>query len=264
MSDTKDEGQASLFDDAAAKAAADEQADKTPEPIPHTQEAADQEAAAKAEADKKPGERPENIPEKFWDAKTGTPRVDAMAKSYAELESKFRAGKHKAPEKYDLKPLEKAGIQIDDELLSEYQTWAKNSGISQDAFEQLSFKVAELVGAKQQKLSVDIAAEKAKLGPKADELLQSNWTWAQSMVRKGVWSGEHLEEFKIMAGTALGLDAIMRLRNYFGDQPIPTGVVAQEGAETHDDLMALIAKPEYKTDPALRAKAEKLAARLSR
>lgn len=35
--------------------------------------------------------RPEHIPEKFWDASTGTARVDEMAKAYAELE-KVRAG----------------------------------------------------------------------------------------------------------------------------------------------------------------------------
>jgi len=266
MSDTKEpeqETQASLFDDheAADKAAAD--AEKTPDTIAHRQDDADAQKAAEAEAQKKPAERPAGIPEKFWDAKKGEPRVEDMAKSYAELEAKFRAGKHKAPEKYDMKPLEKAGIQMDDELLNEYQTWAKNAGISQDNFEQLAFKVAELVGAKQEKFSVDLAAEKAKLGPKADDMLKSSWTWATSMVKKGVWSPQHLEEFKIMAGTALGLDALLRLRNYYGDQPLPTTVMPADGGETMDDLRALIAKPEYKTDPSLRAKAERIAERIA-
>lgn len=43
-----------------------------------------------------PGERPPHIPEKFWDPKTGRIRVDALLKSYLELERKL-AGMVPAP-----------------------------------------------------------------------------------------------------------------------------------------------------------------------
>ena len=45
-----------------------------------------------AKPDGKP-QRPEGVPEKFWDAEKGEVRVDAMAQSYAELESKLSAPK---------------------------------------------------------------------------------------------------------------------------------------------------------------------------
>ena len=34
-------------------------------------------------------QRPDELPEKFWDVEAGAPRVDAMAKSYAALESRL-------------------------------------------------------------------------------------------------------------------------------------------------------------------------------
>jgi hypothetical protein len=36
-------------------------------------------------------ERPEDVPEKFWDAEQGALRVDALLKSYRELEKKLSA-----------------------------------------------------------------------------------------------------------------------------------------------------------------------------
>lgn len=46
-------------------------------------------------------ERPEHIPEKFWDAEKGEVRVEAMAKSYAELE---KGGKPKDDAEPEVKP----------------------------------------------------------------------------------------------------------------------------------------------------------------
>lgn len=63
-----------------------EEADKS---IPHVAgDEANEETAAL--------ERPDYIPEKFW-SDTDGPDIENLAKSYKELESKFRAGKHKAP-----------------------------------------------------------------------------------------------------------------------------------------------------------------------
>jgi hypothetical protein len=50
-----------------------------------------------------PLERPDYYPAKFWDE--DGPDVEKLAKSYAELEKKFKSGKHKAPEQYDISSL---------------------------------------------------------------------------------------------------------------------------------------------------------------
>ncbi|MCB4823267.1 capsid assembly protein [Roseicella aerolata] len=60
------------------------------------------EEAAKPDAGK-PAPRPAEIPEKFWDAATGTLRVEALLKSYLELERRLsqragRPGPEAAPE----------------------------------------------------------------------------------------------------------------------------------------------------------------------
>lgn len=43
-------------------------------------------------SDEGPGTRPEDVPEKFWDQDNATVRVEAMAKSYRELERKLGGG----------------------------------------------------------------------------------------------------------------------------------------------------------------------------
>lgn len=40
-----------------------------------------------------PPQRPEYLPEKFWDAKTGQPNVEALAKSYTHVEAQFGKGR---------------------------------------------------------------------------------------------------------------------------------------------------------------------------
>ena len=82
-----------------------------------------------------PLERPEYYPAKFWDE--DGPDVEKLAKSYAELEKKFKSGKHKAPEQYDISSLADQGLDSDDPTVAVYQDWAKENGISQDAFEDL-------------------------------------------------------------------------------------------------------------------------------
>ena len=95
-----------------------------------------------AASDDEPLERPDYYPEKFWDE--DGPDVEKLAKSYAELEKKFKAGKHKAPEEYDVSSLADQGLDSDDPTVAVYQDWAKENGISQGAFEDLAGRVLAL------------------------------------------------------------------------------------------------------------------------
>lgn len=45
--------------------------------------------ATATSVDSPPVSRPDYLPEKFWDAEAGAPRIEEMARSYAELESAF-------------------------------------------------------------------------------------------------------------------------------------------------------------------------------
>ena len=210
-------------------------------------EATDDAPVATEEADA----RPEWLPEKF---KTG----EELAKSYEELQKKFSQGKHKAPDDYDQSVFTQAGIPEDDELYATYREWAKDNGISQDAFDQLAGKFIELAGAETEQAEINYQEEYKKLGPNADATIKSMTTWAQSLVSKGIWGQDDFDEFKIMGGTAQGIKALQKLRAYYGDKPIPIDVGPVDGAPSKDELQSMIGKPEYQTDPAYRAKVERL------
>ena len=49
--------------------------------------------------------RPADVPEKFWDDEVGAVRIDALVKSYLELERKLGSGRRE-PEPETLPPLE--------------------------------------------------------------------------------------------------------------------------------------------------------------
>lgn len=220
---------------------------------PNTQPA---EAQADSDTDE-PIDRPEWYPEKFWNDNDG-PDIENLVKSYNELQKKFSQGKHKAPDDYDTSMFADANIPEDDELFNTYRDWAKENGISQDAFEQLAGKFIEMAGSEAEMAQTSYQEEYKRLGNNADAVIKSMTDWASGLVRKGVWGEDDFEEFKIMGGTAQGLRALQKIRSYYGDQAIPVDVGQPEGAPSKDELQSMVAKPEYQSDPAYRAKVEKM------
>ena len=61
-----------------------------------------------------------------------------------------------------------------------------------------------------------------------------------------------------MGGTAQGLRALQKIRSYYGDKPVPIDVSPMTDAPSKEELMAMVGKPEYQSDPAYRAKVEKM------
>lgn len=235
---------------AEAQVEGDDNQQQADETISHMQpdaEAVNAEAVETEEADT----RPEWLPEKF---NTG----EDLANAYSELQKKFSQGKHKVPDDYDQSVFANAGIPEDDELYSTYRDWAKDNGISQEAFDQLAGKFIELAGSEAEQAQISYQEEYKKLGPNADLTIKSMTLWAQGLVNKGVWGQDDFEEFKIMGGTAQGIKALQKIRSYYGDQQIPIDVGPVNGAPSKDELQSMIGKPEYQTDPAYRAKVERL------
>ncbi len=81
--------------------------------IPH-RELTDEEKAAQAPEEDEKLERPDFWPENFWSDADG-PDVEALAKSYNELRTKFSQGQHKAPKdgKYNLEAFKAANVPDD-------------------------------------------------------------------------------------------------------------------------------------------------------
>jgi hypothetical protein len=207
------------------------------------------------EEDDGPLERPDFWPEKFWKKDANEPDLEGISKSYLELEKQFRSGKHKAPDDGKYKLVE--GMREDDPVTQAYMGWAAKYGISQQAFEDLAGQIVGMGANQAEDVQRTIQQERQALGPNADAIISNMVTWGRGMVQKGIWSGDDFEEFKVWGGTAKGLQALMKLREtYEGRVPIQSAPA--ETSMSDEELHQMVANPEYKTNPAYRAKVEKL------
>lgn len=213
--------------------------------------------AAGAEPDTgAPKVKPEYLPDNFWNADKGEADFEGMAKSWRDLRGKISKGAHNAPAdgKYDLSALE---MPEDNPMANTLTGWAKENGISQAQFDELATKIRataqEVMGAE----TIDPAAEMKKLGPNANAMVNGMVDWARGLVSKGVWSKDDFEEFKIMGGTARGLNALVKIREaYEGRIPIESHPL--DGAPSKEELYNMVNDPKYKTDAAYRQKVERL------
>lgn len=204
------------------------------------------------------GERPDWCPEKFWNEQTGI-NSEGLANSYGELEKKMRAGKHKVPEDgYDLSVAKDAGVADDDPVLEVYANWAKDAGISQEHFDQLASQVLQNGAQQAEQEQFNMDAEMTNLGPNAQAIIDDQVAWAQKLVKTGTWGGDDFEEFKVWGGTANGIRALQKLRRYMGDvSNIPVQVNPQADAlPSKEECYEMVKSPEYKNNPAYRAKVE--------
>ena len=96
--------------------------------------------AAQPSPSPSPAERPAHIPEKFWDAQTGTARVDDMAKAYGELEQKL--GKPEQTQAPEAKTEGDLGIQKPEEPQGFVLT--KDNVLSPEARDLYTKEIAEL------------------------------------------------------------------------------------------------------------------------
>ena len=228
---------------------------KTPDPnetvVAHKEEEKPQEAETKEET--KVLEKPDYVEDKFWDPERGV-KTEELSNSYSELQKQFSMGKHKAPKEYDLSALE--DVDDEDPLKEYFVDWAKENKPTQGAFDNLVNKFKELSQAQEEEDSINIEEETAKLGPNAQQIIEGAKKWAQGLKAKGVFSDEDFEEFKIFAATANGINAINKIRKYYGEQTIPTAPVDIDGMPSNEELYDLVADPKYKTDAAFRRKVE--------
>jgi len=236
--------------------------DDTPMEEPATEELAPEETTvdhvAKEPDDAETPTVPEGVPDKF--VKDGEVDVESLAKSYTELEGKFRAGKHKAPDgDYDLTVAKDHKVPEDDPVLQTYTTWAKEAGISQEHFDQLAEKILQNGEDTEQQVVFDRDAEMKRLGPQADKIIDDQIDWARRLVKSGYWGEDDFEEFKVWGGTASGVKAMMSMRRFYNDiTTIPISVSPDASAlPSKEECYQMVQDPKYKTDPTYRAKVEK-------
>ena len=225
-------------------------ADPTTAAIPHKA------AEPGTEADD-PLERPDYWPENFWKKDANEPDLEGIAKSWRDLRAKISKGHHNAPAdgNYDMGSV--GDTAADNPMAQELAAFAKDNGLSQAQFDDLATRLRSKASELMEGDRIDPQVEIKKLGPNANAIVGGMVDWARGLVNKGVWAKEDFEEFKIMGGTALGLRALMKLReSYEGRIPIETAPM--EGAPTKEELYQMVGDPRYKTDPAYRQKVERL------
>lgn len=208
--------------------------------------------------DDTPLERPDFWPEKFWNKDEQAPDLEGISKSYVELEKKFRAGGHKPPEngEYDIGSL---GLQAEDPVVKSYVGWAQKYGISQQAFEDLAKEITGISANNLQETKQSMAQELEALGPNAKAIINNMAQWGRGMVDKGIWSKDEFQEFTRWGDTAKGIKALQKLREtYEGRVPTETLKTDSEGSMSKEELDAMVANPEYKTNPSYRLKVERL------
>lgn len=218
-----------------------------PDPIPHLENTEPQ--LQDGDSDIEWGEKPEWMPDQFWSEKDG-PDLEGLSKSYQELRSKMSAGKHKAPKdgQYDLAALKDHGVAEDDALLSEFSGFAKENGLSQDQFDQLTQMYMQHVGDMFDDVETNREAEIAKLGSKGEKIIGSLNQWLTKLGTSGALSHEEVDAIASKADSAQFIMALNKIRASYGEQPIPD-VAVQEGAgTTKADLDAMVADPRYGKD----------------
>ena len=203
-----------------------------------------------ANDDSEPLERPDYYPEKFWDE--DGPDVEKLAKSYAELEKKFKAGKHKAPEEYDVSALADQGLDSDDPTVAVYQDWAKENGISQGAFEDLAGRVLALSKDEQESVQYDQRAEMEKLGANASEKIQMT----ERVLMKAPLNNSEREAIAYSLNNADAINAFLKYHQAITNENIPIKPTIQQETMTRQDLDAAISDPRWQTDAAWRTQME--------
>ena len=210
-----------------------------------------QEEMQTSEDDDGPLERPDYYPAKFWDE--DGPDVEKLAKSYAELEKKFKSGKHKAPEQYDISSLADQGLDSDDPTVAIYQDWAKENGISQAAFEDLAGRVLSMSKDEQESVEYDQRAEMEKLGSNASEKIQMT----ERILMKAPLNNSEREAIAYSLNNADSINAFLKYHQALTNENIPIKPVVEKPEFTKEDLNVAIADPRWKTDAAWRTKIER-------
>ena len=216
-------------------------------------------------------ERPAYIPQKFWDADAGTVRVEALAKSYGELERKLGARRepdHGAVPHASTQPDESSAEPIPEPTSpaapAAYQIEARHPMVTQDL--EIDARLREAgFSAPQAQLVYDLAAE--QLVPLVDEVLGEIETqrqldrleqhfggreaW-QTAAQMKSWAAAHLPS-EVAAALASNFDGIVALHQMMqASEPELLGGGEELASEIPVDALAeMMRDPRYwrKRDP---------------
>lgn len=191
--------------------------------------------------------RPANLPEKFWDEKSGQVRVDALIKSYLDLERKLSSLSHRdvptAPEEY--------GINVRDNLLTidpEVNRRLHQAGFSQEQA-QLVYDLAcdhllPMIG--------ELAAlfEADSQGKRLEQHFGGRERWREIARQIDAWGRSHLPPrvFEALSTTFEGVVTMHKMMGE-GDEPgLSRDGSGIGGVPTDAELKSMMRDPRYWRD----------------
>jgi hypothetical protein len=187
--------------------------------------------------------RPDWLPEAFYDPVTKEARVEQLAKSQADLRTKLSTGAQKAPDKvegYELDKLDLGDNAVAKATLTQMLANKDDPVIAGVMKAGLAYFTE---GAQFVPPPFDAAAEKAKLGERADIIINEVTEFGRTLVKTGHMPDSLWPEFQIMAGTGDGIKVLNAFRAFYGEQPLDIRVQNElAGSETAEALKAETAK----------------------
>ncbi|MCH9730684.1 MAG: hypothetical protein K0U84_13595 [Actinomycetia bacterium] len=182
------------------------------------------------DADPEAGGRPDYIPEKFWDPDKGQARIEELAKSQRDFETKYRnreGTKVEKADEYEIAIPEGADHvvardeegNLNDPLIQVASEVAVESGMSKEMFEGFVSKVAEKLGGLVS--PYDPKAEIEAMGPKGTQIVNQLTAKTRQLIDQGVLNDEQAAVFKNMWATADTAPVLAAVFDALGEKSIP-------------------------------------------
>lgn len=214
-----------------------------------------------------PEGRPDWLPEKFWNPDLKAPRAEVMAKSFTELEGKFREKtdvlkdeiraemRASAPESYEVKLSEdlelpdniELDLNNDDPLISWFSGFAKEKGLSQEDFDTALNQYVKIEMANMP----DMTAEIGKLGDHGQDRMLRVHNWLEAKL-----SADEMGSLSPLLNSATQIEALEKLMKSSG----PADFDGDAGGDslTLEELRTMQADKRYwqDKDPAFIRKVE--------
>lgn len=185
-----------------------------------------------------------DVPEWFKSDKYKS--VAEQAKAYAGLESKLGAFTGAPKDGYEVELPEGVDIELDSEdpMLVNFNDWAKEAGLSQEAHTKLmSIYVNGILEAQP-----SIEEEMKRMGKDASRRINDFTVWA-----KTVFNPDEFEVLEGLATTASGFGVLEKMRGMMRDFQISTSDNAKSvSSMTQEKLYEMVADERYSTSPSFR------------
>ena len=219
--------------------------------------------------------KPDWVDEKHWDQKSGEVRTEALARSYKDAQSRLSqllSGKDdngsledymaaltfdeegflQLPEGVDR--LEPVGRE--DHALGALMQAMHNNGVPSDKAPAILQEVLVGINGFMPEVSSE-EQELAKLGDNGKAMQDAVHATLDRLHSAGVLTDEGLNELKITAMNADGIQALMALRGELGEKPLPTDpTLTTDGIPSLTECYQMVGTEEWRTNEAFREKVE--------